>query len=145
MLCDGISNTTLVPLSLESTLYMCNNHSALRYLCEMQDTSSWAITLQSFDLIVKHESRKFHIVPRMLSRLFKFEQQVEDNVTPMLAPICRNVSDDPILQVARRRQQFQLSADKLENLEPVRSDRELFTVKQVHLSATNVFMYVDQE
>ena len=39
----------------------------------------------------------------------------------------------------------QISADILAVLEPARSDRELFSVKSVVVSATNVFTFVGQE
>ena len=76
--------------------------------------------------------------------MFAFEHQGEVAV-PSLAPICRNVPDDPKLQTARVPRPYQISADILANLEPVRSDRELFSVKSVFVSATNVFMSVDEE
>ena len=114
----------------------------------MQDTSDmltrWAIALQSFDFTVQHKPGKLHVVPDTLSRMFAFEHQQEVDA-PSLAPICRNVPDDPRLQTARVPRPYQISADKLDNLEPVRSDRELFGVKSVFVSATNVFMSVDQE
>ena len=72
---------------------------------------------------------------------FKHQQEV---ATPSLAPICRNVPDDPQLQTAHVPRPYQISADKLANLEPVRRDRKLFSVKSVFVSATNVFMSVDQ-
>ena len=124
------------------------DHAALRYLYSMQDTSNmltrWAIALQSFDFTVQHKPGKLHVVPDTLPRMFAFEHQQEVAV-PSLAPICRNVPDDPKLQTARLPRPYQISADKLADLEPVRSDRELFTAKSVFVSATNVFMSVDQE
>ena len=80
----------------------------------------------------------------MLSRMFTFEHQ-QDVAVPSLAPICRSVPDDPKLQTACLPRPYQISADKLANLESVRSDRELFSVKSVFVSATNVFKSVDQE
>ena len=76
--------------------------------------------------------------------MFAFEHQQEVAV-PSLAPICRNVLDEPKLKTAHVSRPYQISADKLANLEPVRSDRELFSVILVFVSATNVFMSVDQE
>ena len=76
--------------------------------------------------------------------MFAFEHQQEVAV-PSIAPICRNVPDDPKLQTARAPRPYQISADTLVNLEPVRSDRDLFSVKSVFVSATNVFMPVDRE
>ena len=114
----------------------------------MQDTSNvltrWAIALQYFDITVQHKPGKLHVVPDTLSRMFAFEHQQEVAV-PSLAPICRNIPDDPKLQSARVPRPYQISADKLANLKPVRSDREHFSVKPVFVSATRVFMSVDQE
>ena len=124
------------------------DHAALRYLYPMQDQSNmltrWAIALQSFDFTVQHKPGKLDVVPDTLSRMFAFEHQQEVAV-PSLAPVCCNVPDDPNLQAARIPRPYQISADKLANLEPVRSDRELVSVKSVFVSATNVFMSVDQE
>ena len=111
------------------------DHAALRYLHAMQDTSNmltrWAIALQSYDFTVQHKPGKLNIIPDTLSRLFYFERQQEDEVTPLLAPICRNVPEDPALHTEKLHQLFQLSAEKLDNLKPVQSDRELLTVKSV--------------
>ena len=114
----------------------------------MQDTSNmltrWAIALQSFDFTVQHKPGKLHVVPDTLSRMFACEHQQEIAV-PSLAPICRNVPDEPELQTARTPRPYQIAAGKLANLEPVRSDRELFNMKSILVSATNVFMPVDHE
>ena len=83
-------------------------------------------------------------MPYTLSRRLAFEHQQEVAV-PSLAPIRHNGPDDPKLQTARVPRPYQISADKLDNLEPVRSDRELFSVKSVFVSATNVFRSDDQE
>ena len=83
-------------------------------------------------------------MPYTLSRRLAFEHQQEVAV-PSLAPICHNGPDDRKLQTARVPRPYQISADKLDNLEPVRSDRELFSVKSIFVSATNVFRSVDQE
>lgn len=123
------------------------DHAALRYLYSMQDTSNmltrWAIALQSFDFTVQHKPGKLHVVPDTLSRMFAFEHQ-QEIAEPTLAPICRNVPDNPRLHTALPPRPYQISADKLNDLEPVRSDRELFNIKSVFVSATNVFMSVDQ-
>lgn len=114
----------------------------------MQDTSimltRWAIALQSFDFTVQHKPGRLHVVPDTLSRLFAFEHQ-QEFAEPILAPICRNVPENPELHTTTPKRPYQVSADKLDNLEPVRSDRELFSVKSVFSSATNVFMSIDQE
>jgi len=59
---------------------------------------------------------------------------------PSLAPICRNVPDDPNLQTAIPQRPYQVSADKLNEVQPVTSDRELFSV-----SATSVFESIDEQ
>ena len=76
--------------------------------------------------------------------MFAFEHQ-QEIAEPSFAPICRNVPDNPELHTALPTRPYQISADKLDNLEPVRSDRDFFSVKSVFVSATNVFMSVDQE
>ena len=104
----------------------------------------WAIASQSFDFTFPHKPGKLHIVPDTLSGMFAFEYQQKVPVSS-LAPICHNVPDYLKLQTARVPRPYQISADKLADLEPLRSDRELFSVKSVFVSATNVFMSVDQE
>ena len=64
---------------------------------------------------------KLNVVQDTISRMFAFEHQPEVDV-PSLASICRNVPDDPGLQTARPPRPDQISADKLANLEPIRSD-----------------------
>ena len=119
------------------------DHAALRYLYTMQDTSNmltrWAIALQSFDFSVQHKPGKLNVVPDTLSRLFVFEKDQERNI-PTLAPICRNVPNNPELQTAIPTRPYQLDADQLHNVRPVHSDRELFTV-----SATEVFQPVNHD
>ena len=104
----------------------------------------WAIAIQSYDFTVQHKPGKLHEVPDTLSRMFAFEHQ-QEIAFPSLAPICRNVPDDTKLQTARPPRPYQIYADKLDDLEPVRSDREHFSVKSVFVCATNVFMSVDRE
>ena len=119
------------------------DHAALRYLYTMQDTSNmltrWAIAMQSFDFTVQHKPGKLHVVPDTLSRLFAFANE-QERLVPSLAPICRNVPDDPNLQTAIPQRPYQVSADKLNEVQPVTSDRELFSV-----SATSVFESIDEQ
>ena len=123
------------------------DHAALRYLYSMQDTSNmltrWAIALQSYNFTVQHTPGKLHVVMDTLSRMFAFEHQ-QEMAEPSLAPICRNVPDNPRLHTALPQRPYQIAANQLDNLKPMRSDRELFSVKSVFASATNVFMSVDQ-
>ena len=118
------------------------DHSALRYLYSMQDTSNmltrWAIALQSYDFTVEHKPGKLNIIPDTLSRLFSFEHS-EMRVAPHLAPICRNVPDNPALHGPHRLRPYQVNSHNLDEIQPVESDRELFT------SATDVFMSIDPE
>lgn len=114
----------------------------------MQDTSNmltrWVIALQSFGFTVKHEPGKLHVVPDALDkpRLCAFEQQ-EEMEEPKLAPICRNVPDDPAFRMGIPCRAYQVSADKLDELKPVRSDRELFNTASAYVSVTNLFESVD--
>ena len=118
------------------------DHSALRYLYSMQDTSNmltrWAIALQSYDFTVEHKPGKLNIILDTLSRLFSFEHS-EMRVAPHLAPICRNVPDNPALHGPHRLRPYQVISHNLDEIQPVESDRELFT------SATDVFMSIDPE
>ena len=74
------------------------DHAALRYFYSMQDTSNmvtrWAIALQYYDFTVQHMPGKLHVVPDTPSRMLAFEHQ-QEIALPSLAPICRNVPDDP--------------------------------------------------
>ena len=118
------------------------DHSALRYLYSMQDTSNmltrWAIALQSSDVTVEHIPGKLNIIPDTLSRLFNFEHS-EMRVTPHLAPICKNVPDNPALHGLPKLRPYQVNSQNLDQVQPVESDRKLFT------SATDVFMSIDPE
>ena len=55
-----------------------------------------------------------------------------------LAPICRNIPDDLTLKTAVPPRPYRLFAAELDDVQPVRSNRELFNVKSVYISATNV-------
>ena len=118
------------------------DHNALRYLYSMQDTSNmltrWAIVLQSYDFTVEHKPGKLNIIPDTLSRLFNFEHS-EMRVAPHLAPICRNVPDNPALHGPPRVRPYQVNSHNLDEIQPVQSNRKLFT------SATDVFMSIDPE
>ena len=108
------------------------DHSALRYLYSMQDTSNmltrWAIALQTYDFTVDHKPGKLHIIPDTLSRLFNFKRSEMGRTTfgshlsvgayPTIPPYM----DSPDYEI-----------------QPVESDRELFT------STTDVFMSIDPE
>ena len=96
----------------------------------------WAIALQSIDFTAQHKPGKLHVVP---------DTAPARSSCAVPSPICRNVPDDPKLQTTRVPRVYQISADKIPNLEPARSDRGLFSVKSVFVSATNVFMSVDRE
>ena len=103
----------------------------------MRDTSNtltrWSIVLQSYDVTVEHKAEKLNIIPDTLSRLFNFEHS-EMRVAPQLAPICRNVPDNPALHGPPRLRPYQVKSHNLDEIQPVESDRELFT------STTDVFM-----
>ena len=57
----------------------------------------WAIALQSCDFTVKHKPEKLHVVPDTLS-LFLLEHH--EMAEFELAPICRDIPDDPAQQRA---------------------------------------------
>ena len=135
--------------SLETLVYIwgrhsvcITDHSVLRFLYFMQDTSNiltrWAIVLQSYDFTVEHKLGKLNIIPDTLSRLFNLEHS-EMRVAPPLAPICRNVPDNPTLHGPPRLRPYQVNSHNLDKIQPIESDRELFT------SATDVFMSIDLE
>ena len=60
-------------------------------------------------------------------------------VAPHLAPICRNVPDNPALHRPPRLRSYQAKSHNLDEIQPDESDRKLFT------SATDVFMSIDPE
>ena len=88
--------------------------------------------------ILQLSTNQGSIIPDTLSRLFNFEHS-EIRVSPHLAPICRNVPDNPALHVPPRLRPYQVKSHNLDEIQPVESDRELFT------SATGVFMSIDPE
>ena len=108
----------------------------------MQDTSNiltrWVIALQSYAFTVKYKPGKLNIIPDTLSRLFNFEHS-EMRVAPHLAPICRNVPDNPALHEPHRLRPYQLDSHNLDEIQPVESDRKRFA------SAADVFMSIDPE
>ena len=120
-------------------------YAASRYLHSIQDTGDmlcrWAISLQSYDFTVKYKPGKLHIVPDTLPRLFAFERH--DEMTFKLVSTCRNIPDDPALQTAVPTRPYRVSAEELNDVQPVQSDRDLFHVKSVYSSVTNVYESVD--
>ena len=85
-----------------------------------------------------NQVRKLSIVPDTLSRLFNFEHS-EMRVAPHLAPIWRNVPDNPALHGPPILRPNQVNSHNLDEIQPVESDHELFT------STTDVFMSTDPE
>ena len=81
---------------------------------------------------------KLNIIPDTLSRLFNVEHS-EMRVAPHLAPICRNVPDNPALHGPPRSRPYQVNSHNLDEIQPVESYRERFT------NATDVFMSIDPE
>ena len=106
----------------------------------MQYTSNmitrWAIALQSYDFTVEHKPGKLNIISDTLSHLFSFEHS-EMRVAPHLASLCRNVPHNPASHGPHRLRPYQVNSHNLDEIQPVESDRELFT------SATDVFMSID--
>ena len=104
----------------------------------MQDTSNmftrWAIALQPYDFTVEHKPGKLNVVPHTLSRLFNFEHS-----EMWVAPICRNVPDNPALHGPPISRPYQVNSHNLDEIKPAESDRKRFT------SATDVFMSIDPE
>ena len=98
----------------------------------------WAIALRSYDFTVEHKPGKLKIIPDTLSRLFNYEHS-EMRVAPNLAPMCRNVPDNPALYGTPRLRPYQAKSHNLVDIQPVESDHELFT------SATDVFLSIDPE
>ena len=84
------------------------------------------------------KSGKLNIIPDTLSRLFNVELS-EMRVAPHLAPICRNVPDNPALRGPSRSRPYQVNSHNLDEIQPVESYRERST------SATDVFMSTDPE
>ena len=61
-------------------------------------------------------------------------------VAPQLAPICRNVPDNPALHGPPRLRPYQVNSHNLDEIQPVESDRKIFSS-----SATDIFMSIDPE
>ena len=108
----------------------------------MQDTSNmlthWAIALQSYGFTVEHKPGKLNVIPDTRSCLFIFEHS-EIRVARHLAPVCRNVPDNPALHEPSRLRPYQVNLHNLDEIQPVESDRDVFT------SATDAFMSLDSE
>ena len=105
----------------------------------------WAISLQSYDFTVQHRPGKQNVMPDMLSRLVAFEDREILRAPLALAPICRNVPENPALHGVSPRDSFGLTMDNLTQIEPVMSDRDLLSAEPSHISATNVFMSLDPD
>ena len=100
------------------------DHRALRYLYSMQATfnmlTRWAIALQSYDFTVEHKPGKLNIIPDTLPRLFNFEHS-KMRVAPHLAPICRNVPDNPALHGPPRLRPYRVNLHNLDEIQHVES------------------------
>ena len=86
----------------------------------------WAICLQNYNFTVKHVPGKLNVVPDTLSRIFDEVNGKPSPSEPQPAAICRNVLDDQPFHSPNPRE-YELSARKLDEIEPVESDRELFS------------------
>lgn len=119
-------------------------YSTLQYLYAMQDTSNmltrWAMTLQLFDMI----TGRLNIIPDTLSRLL-YPENSEIHVASMLAPICRNVSDNPALHATAQQRPYVVDARNLDKICPVSSHRELFHVDSLFASTTTYFIVRSRE
>lgn len=126
-------------MPLGKTLYLRHgSRGASVFICHAGHENSvthWAKALQSCDFTVQHEARNLNVMPDSLSRLFQFEAK-EATLAPVLAPIFRHVPSNPALQVNPPHRPYHLSTDKLDNIKPVRSDRELFGVSPSFVSST---------
>ena len=83
---------------------------------------------------VEHKPGRLNIISDTLLRLFNFEHS-----EMRVAPICRNVPDNPALHGPPRLRPYQVNSYNRDEIQPVESDRELFT------SATDVFTSIDPE
>ena len=84
------------------------------------------------------------VVPDTLSRLFMFENE-QERTAPKLAPICRNVPDNTNGPNAVPNRPYQVSPNKLNETQPVQSDRELFSGDSNFVSVTKVFQTIDHD
>ena len=98
----------------------------------------WAIALQPYNFTVGHRPGTLNITPDTLSRLINFEHS-EIRVAPHLAPICRNVPDNPASHGPPRLRLHQVKSHNLDEIQPVENDRKRFT------GVTDVFMSIDLE
>ena len=80
----------------------------------------------------------WNIIPDTLLRLFNFEHS-EMRVASHLAPICRSVPDNFALHEPLRLRPYQVNSHNLDEIQPVESDRKLFT------SLTDIFRSKDSE
>ena len=107
----------------------------------MQDTSNmvtrWTITLQSHAFTVERKPGELNDILDTWSCLFNIGYS-EIRVALRLAPICRNVTDNPALHGPPRLRPYPVNSHNLE-IQPVESYHDLFT------RATYVFMSIDLE
>ena len=96
----------------------------------------WTIALQSYDFTVENKPGKMNIISDTLLPPSSFEQDAM-RVAPQLAPICRNVPDNPALNRPLQLRLYLVNFHNRDESWPVESDRELFT------SGIDVFMSID--
>lgn len=106
------------------------DHTSLRYLYSMQDTSNmltcWAVSLQAYSFSVKHRAGKLNVIPDILSRLLEFEWSERVYTPNTLTPICRNVADDQSLRRRAPQNPYSLEMDNTANLMPAMWGRDVF-------------------
>ena len=116
---SSASGNSLETLYLGAPLCLCYGSQRSSLLVFTQDTSNiltrWAIAFQSYDFTVEHKPGKLNILPDTLSCLFNFKHS-ETRVAPHLAPICRNVPDNPALHGPSRLRQYVMNSQNLDEI-----------------------------